>query len=84
MLIFFSEVWLLLKTFRKFTSGSIKRIENFRSQFVPARNVDVWLPEGYHPSKKYSVVYMHDGQMLFDSTLCWNKKNGKWTKYSHS
>ena len=58
----------------KVSSGSIKRIENFSSQFIASRNVDVWLPEGYNPTKKYNVVYMHDGQMLFDSTQTWNKK----------
>jgi enterochelin esterase-like enzyme len=56
------------------SSGSIQRIEKFPSRFVTARNVDIWLPDGYDTSKKYSVVYMHDGQMLFDSTLSWNKK----------
>lgn len=58
-------------------SGSVKRIENFKSQFVDARNVDIWLPDGYTASKKYNVVYMHDGQMLFDSTQTWNKKEWK-------
>jgi len=57
----------------KVVSGSIKRIENFQSKFVEARNVDIWLPEGYSSNKKYSVLYMHDGQMLFDSTNTWNK-----------
>ncbi len=61
----------------KVSSGSIKRIENFKSHFVVARNVDVWLPEGYRMDKKYNVVYMHDGQMLFDSTQTWNKKEWK-------
>ena len=32
------------------------------------------LTEGYNTNDKYSVVYMHDGQMLFDSTQTWNKK----------
>jgi predicted alpha/beta superfamily hydrolase len=36
--------------------------------------VDVWLPAAYDPQKKYAVLYMHDGQMLFDSTLTWNKQ----------
>lgn len=58
----------------KIASGSIKRIENFQSNFVTVRNVDVWLPDGYDTTKKYNVVYMHDGQMLFDSTQTWNKK----------
>jgi len=55
-------------------SGKIERIENFSSKFVETRNVDVWLPDGYDSSRKYSVIYMHDGQMLFDSTKTWNRK----------
>jgi enterochelin esterase-like enzyme len=55
-------------------SGKIVRVENFPSAFVAARNVDVWLPEGYSPEKKYAVVYMHDGQMLFDTATTWNKQ----------
>ena len=61
----------------KVSSGTIKRVENFQSKFVDARNVDIWLPEGYSPEKKYRVVYMHDGQMLFDSTQTWNQKEWK-------
>lgn len=40
----------------------------FESQHVPARNVDIWLPPGYTQSgdERYPVVYMHDGQNLFD------------------
>jgi enterochelin esterase-like enzyme len=55
-------------------NGSIQRINSFQSTFVTPRNIDVWLPEGYDPSKKYAVLYMHDGQMLFDSTQTWNKQ----------
>jgi len=54
------------------SGGKIIRYENFRSGFVDARNVDVWLPDGYKLGKKYAVLYMHDGQMLFDSTHTWN------------
>lgn len=56
------------------SSGSIKRLENFPSNYVSARNIDIWLPAGYSPQKKYAVLYMHDGQMLFDSTNNWNKQ----------
>lgn len=56
------------------SSGSVKRFANFSPAYVDARNVDVWLPEGYTPSEKYAVLYMHDGQMLFDSTINWNKQ----------
>jgi predicted alpha/beta superfamily hydrolase len=54
------------------SSGSIRRVENFKSAFVTARNVDIWLPDGYSKKKKYAVLYMHDGQMLFDSATTWN------------
>ncbi len=56
------------------SSGRIVRTENFASKYVPARNVDVWLPDHYSASKKYAVLYMHDGQMLFDSSITWNKQ----------
>lgn len=56
------------------SSGQIKRFENFPSRWVDARNVDVWLPPGYDVKKRYPVLYMHDGQMLFDSTTTWNKQ----------
>ncbi|WP_229363577.1 alpha/beta hydrolase [Flectobacillus sp. BAB-3569] len=59
----------------KVSSGKIVRIENFPSKLISARNIDIWLPEGYSNRKKYAVVYMHDGQMLFDSTTTWNKQD---------
>lgn len=55
-------------------AGSIQRHENFSSRFVTARNVDVWLPRNYSDTKKYNVLYMHDGQMLFDSNSTWNRQ----------
>jgi predicted alpha/beta superfamily hydrolase len=59
----------------KVENGSIVRIENLISKYVPKRNVDVWLPLGYNTNKKYAVLYMHDGQMLFDPSTTWNKKS---------
>lgn len=56
------------------SSGAVQRFENFPSEFVPARNVDVWLPDGYTADKKYAVLYMHDGQMLYDSNTTWNRQ----------
>jgi predicted alpha/beta superfamily hydrolase len=56
------------------SSGKVIRHSLFSSKYVDARNVDVWLPAGYQTSKKYEVLYMHDGQMLFDSTTTWNKQ----------
>jgi hypothetical protein len=59
----------------KVTSGSIIHLENVPSKFVEHRNVDVWLPDGYSPAEKYAVLYMHDGQMLFDAAITWNKQS---------
>ena len=56
----------------KLASGRLHRIENFSSKYVASRVVDVWLPDGYSPSKNYAVLYMHDGQMLFDTAATWN------------
>jgi predicted alpha/beta superfamily hydrolase len=56
------------------SSGTIKRFENFSSKYIEARNVDVWLPDDYTAGKKYAVLYMQDGQMLFDSSVTWNRQ----------
>jgi enterochelin esterase-like enzyme len=54
------------------TSGRIERLADFPSKEVPPRNIDVWLPDGYPKDAPYAVLYMHDGQMLFDATTTWN------------
>ena len=58
--------------FPKVSSGKIIRIDSLHSKYVDLRNIDVWLPENFSESKKYPVIYMHDGQMLFDSSNTWN------------
>ncbi len=58
----------------KVASGEVRRLDSFPSRFVDARNVYVWLPEGYSSKKKYAVLYIHDGQMLFDAATTWNKQ----------
>lgn len=59
----------------KVSSGSIETIEAFQSKYVDARQVDVWLPNGYSKKKKYPVLYLHDGKMLFDAEITWNRKS---------
>jgi hypothetical protein len=48
-----------------------QRYPDFPSKYVTARNVDVWVPPDYtqQPEKDYPVIYMHDGQNLFDPAL---------------
>lgn len=48
----------------------------FRSRFLPDdRDVTVFLPPGYDddPSRHYPVLYLHDGQNLFDPDLAFAK-----------
>jgi enterochelin esterase-like enzyme len=52
--------------------GKIHFFEKFKSNFVPERDIAVWVPNDYSTKKKYDVLYMHDGQMLFDSNITWN------------
>ncbi|MCH2058979.1 MAG: hypothetical protein MK214_20635 [Thalassotalea sp.] len=56
------------------SSGSVTTIKQFPSKYVSTRDVHVWLPEGYQEDKRYAVLYMHDGQMLFDAKTTWNKQ----------
>lgn len=73
----FAALILLLSTnamaeLPKVGSGRVERLEAFASQFVAARNVDIWLPDGYPAQAPYAVLYMHDGQLLFDPAHTWN------------
>jgi predicted alpha/beta superfamily hydrolase len=56
------------------SSGRIERLPALESRHVPARHVDVWLPDGYPDAAPYAVLYMHDGQMLFDAQTTWNRQ----------
>lgn len=50
-------------------TGDFRMHEKFRSQFLPtARNIIVYLPPGYEREtyKRYPILYLHDGQNLFD------------------
>ncbi|MBV7269541.1 alpha/beta hydrolase [Winogradskyella luteola] len=61
----------------KLSAGKLSRVDSFPSKYITPRPIDVWLPETYSKDNKYSVLYMHDGQMLFDSTATWNKQEWK-------
>ncbi len=56
-------------------SGVVGRLvywTDVRSAFLgPTRHVEVWLPPGYDSasSTRYPVLYMHDGQNLFDPRI---------------
>ncbi|RTL16902.1 MAG: esterase [Burkholderiales bacterium] len=54
--------------------GRIERLADLPGRGLAPRHVDVWLPEGYTPTRRYHVLYMHDGQNLFDGRLNWTQK----------
>jgi len=74
IILLFSCNYCVIKKIPEVSSGKIVRIKNFKSNFVKPRNIDVWLPQFYDTNRKYSVIYMHDGQMLFDSTITPDKQ----------
>jgi len=49
-------------------SGRLVEHAQMASAHVAARNITVWLPPGYDASDaRHPVLYMHDGQNLFDA-----------------
>jgi predicted alpha/beta superfamily hydrolase len=59
------------------SAGRLIRIENFPSRFISPRTVDIWLPNNFSLSKKYDVLYMQDGQNLFNSEQAYNQQEWK-------
>ncbi len=50
-----------------FAGGTLIKLTDFHSQQVIARQVSIWLPPGYATgNRRYRVIYMHDGQNLFE------------------
>lgn len=58
----------------KVSAGKLDFYPAFESKsgLVTPRNVYVWLPDNYTKDKKYAVVYMSDGQNLFDAEKMFN------------
>lgn len=54
---------------REWGRGSVRYHPEFASQFLPTtRTLAVWVPPGYDrdPDRRFPVLYLHDGQNLFD------------------
>ena len=46
---------------------------NFHSKNIGDRNIDIWMPDVMDDTViALQVLYMNDGQMLFDSGITWN------------
>jgi enterochelin esterase-like enzyme len=57
------------------STGKLETFTAFESEFVTPRDVSVWLPDGYSDNEQYSVLYMHDGQNIYDAASTWNKQS---------
>lgn len=50
-------------------TGNVEIIKNFNSAPLVPRNIYIYLPPGYNESdQRYPVLYMHDGQNIFDAS----------------
>jgi len=54
------------------SEGTLLRQDSFESDYISTRAIDVWLPSNYRSDQKHAVLYMYDGQMLFDANSTWN------------
>ena len=61
----------------KVSSGKIIEYVDFKSNIIGQRTVRVWLPDNYSPKRKHQVLYVNDGQMLWDANITWNKQEWK-------
>jgi hypothetical protein len=53
--------------FADVSAGTLVDLGTVKSKYSDPRRVQVWLPSGYQAhGRKYAVLYMHDGQNLFD------------------
>ena len=55
--------------------GIIRKHEKFAAESIEPRDVHVYLPPGYgtSPTQRFPVLYLHDGQNLFDPTTAFRE-----------
>ncbi|MBG0782623.1 MAG: alpha/beta hydrolase [Bacteroidales bacterium] len=53
-------------------AGRLHSIKVFPSVYVLPRAITIWLPNDYNVNQPHAVIYMHDGQNLFDSQHAFN------------
>ena len=52
--------------------GHLENIDSFPSKYIDARTIRIWTPSTYNDTTCCDVLYMHDGQMLYDANFAWN------------
>jgi enterochelin esterase-like enzyme len=75
------------QVFPQTSVGKIRPTLRFPSHYVGERNIFVWIPDGYREAVnsgvKFATLYMHDGQMLFDGNITWNKQEWQLDEIAH-
>lgn len=57
----------------KGVTGTVEIYEDFESEYVAPRNIEIWLPPNYsEEDSSYQVLYMHDGQNVFNPETSYN------------
>ncbi len=64
----------LAKSPKAVTTGKLYRTSVKGETFKSTVNLDIWVPDCYTPDEKYPVLYLHDGQNLYDAKSSWNKQ----------
>lgn len=53
-------------------SGTLTKAQPFQSTNFRNRSLYIWLPPGFSDTQSYDVLYMQDGDALFDANTTWN------------
>lgn len=60
---------------RRVSAGRLYEMRMFSPEMNDTIVVDVWTPDDYNTRTRHHVVYMHDGQNLFDADATWNRQS---------
>lgn len=60
---------------QKADCGNVERISLPAPQLNDTIDIDIWVPEEFSKEKNYAVLYMHDGQNLYDASTTWNHQS---------
>ena len=59
---------------QKVSYGFIETID-FKSNFIAPRQIYIFKPTNAEPTSVTKVIFMHDGQHLFDASYTWNNQS---------
>ncbi len=60
---------------RQVSSGKLYEMHLFSPELNETVKIDIWAPENYDATTAHNVLYMHDGQNLFDPEVTWNHQS---------